>query len=125
MIAGYRHAATAFLAFAARGYRVAVRAPDGLGLMLAASITTWIAFQALVNMATVTNTLPITGVPLPFFSYGGTSVAATLAAVGVLLNIAGQSRRTSSSRRFDATADRFERNSSRKLASVSARRPRS
>ena len=95
-----------FVAFAVRGYRVAGRAADRLGLMLAASITTWIAFQALVNMATVTDTLPITGVPLPFFSYGGTSVAATLAAVGILLNIAGQSRRLSEQRRLDATADR-------------------
>jgi cell division protein FtsW len=113
----------AFVAFAARGYRVAIRAPDRLGLMLATAITTWIAFQALLNMATVTDTLPITGVPLPFFSYGGTSVAATLAAIGVLLNIAGQSRRQSNrgnergvpaksrvswgeDRRLDAAADR-------------------
>jgi cell division protein FtsW len=96
----------AFIAFAARGYRAAVQAPDRLGLMLAAAITTWIAFQALINMATVTDTLPITGVPLPFFSYGGTSVATTLAAVGVLINIAGQSRRPSKDRRLDAAADR-------------------
>jgi cell division protein FtsW len=98
-----------FVAFAVLGYRAAVRAPDRLGLMLGASITSWIAFQALINMATVTDTLPITGVPLPFFSYGGTSVAATLAAVGVLLNIAGQSRRAVRSRRLDATADRGRR----------------
>jgi cell division protein FtsW len=77
-----------FLFFAVRGYRAALRAPDRFGVGLAAAITTWISFEALLNMATVTNTLPITGVPLPFFSYGGTAVATTLAAVGVLLSIA-------------------------------------
>jgi cell division protein FtsW len=77
-----------FLFFGLRGYRAALRAPDRFGVGLAASITTWICFEALLNMATVTNTLPITGVPLPFFSYGGTAVATTLAAVGVLLSIA-------------------------------------
>src|SRR6185312_11171693 len=68
--------------------RASLRAPDRFGMALAASITTWITFEALLNMATVTNTLPVTGVPLPFFSYGGTAVATTLAAVGVLLAIA-------------------------------------
>ncbi len=77
-----------FLFFGWRGYRAAMRAPDTFGLTLATALTTWIAFEALLNMATVTNTIPITGVPLPFFSYGGTAVACTLAAVGLLLSIA-------------------------------------
>jgi cell division protein FtsW len=77
-----------FLFFAFRGYRAGLRAPDRFGVVLAVAITTWIAFEALLNMATVTNTLPIAGVPLPFFSYGGTALATTLAAVGVLLSIA-------------------------------------
>jgi len=82
-----------FAAFAVRGYRAAMRAPDRLGLALATAITTGITFQALVNMATVTDTLPITGVPLPLISYGGSSIAMTLAAIGVLLNIASQGTR--------------------------------
>jgi cell division protein FtsW len=77
-----------FLFFAVRGYLASLRAPDRFGVCLAAGITTWIAFEALMNMATVTNTLPIAGVPLPFFSYGGTAVATTLAAVGLLLSVA-------------------------------------
>jgi len=77
-----------FVFFGIRGYLTALRAPDRFGSCLAAGITTWITFEALLNMATVTNTLPVTGVPLPFFSYGGTAVATTLAAVGVLLAIA-------------------------------------
>ncbi|HEX9099051.1 MAG TPA: putative lipid II flippase FtsW [Candidatus Dormibacteraeota bacterium] len=77
-----------FLFFAVRGYLASLRAPDRFGVCLAAGITTWIAFEAFMNMATVTNTLPIAGVPLPFFSYGGTAVATTLAAVGLLLSVA-------------------------------------
>jgi cell division protein FtsW len=92
-----------FVLFAVRGYRAAMLAPDRYGLTIAAAITTWISFQALLNMATVTDTLPITGVPLPLISYGGTSVAATLAAIGVLLNVAGQTTRKPG--RLDAAAD--------------------
>jgi cell division protein FtsW len=97
-----------FLFFALRGYRAALRAPDRFGVGLAAAITTWISFEALLNMATVTNTLPITGVPLPFFSYGGTAVATTLAAVGVLLSIA-RSGTGSSLGRTDEAIDRWRR----------------
>jgi cell division protein FtsW len=97
-----------FLFFAIRGYRAALRAPDRFGVGLAASITTWISFEALLNMATVTNTLPITGVPLPFFSYGGTAVATTLAAVGVLLSVARHGT-GSALRRTDETIDRWRR----------------
>jgi cell division protein FtsW len=96
-----------FLCFAIRGYRAGLRAPDRFGVVLAVAITTWIAFEALLNMATVTNTLPIAGVPLPFFSYGGTALATTLAAVGVLLSIArrGTNAETGLKRRTNAPFD--------------------
>jgi len=70
-----------------RGYRVALRAPDSLGFLLATGITTWIVFQAFVNVAGTTNLLPLTGVPLPFISSGGSSMIACLTGIGVLLNI--------------------------------------
>jgi cell division protein FtsW len=100
-----------FLFFAWRGYRAALRAPDTFGVTLAVGITTWISFQALLNMATVTNTIPITGVPLPFFSYGGTALASTLAAVGVLLSIArhGSTGGSKPQRRTDAAFDSWRR----------------
>ena len=107
-LAGTTTVLSAFLFFAVRGYRAALRAPDRLGLVLAAAITTWVSFQALVNMATVTDTLPITGVPLPLISYGGSSVATSLAAIGVLLNIASQGAPQpllGTRRRADATVD--------------------
>lgn len=76
-----------FLAIAWRGYRVALRAPDGFSSLLATGITTWIIFQAMLNIGAVSGAIPFTGVPLPFISYGGSSLAITLAAVGLLLNI--------------------------------------
>ena len=101
-----------FLVFGLRGYRASLRAPDRFGMALAASISTWVTFEALLNMATVTNTLPITGVPLPFFSYGGTALATTLAAVGVLLSIArhGSGSALGNNRGSDEAFDRWRRN---------------
>ena len=79
-----------FCVLAYRGYRAALRAPDTFGLLLATGITTWLIFQAFVNMAAVTLTLPTTGIPLPFVSFGGSSLSVSLAAVGLLLNISAQ-----------------------------------
>jgi cell division protein FtsW len=93
-----------FCLFTWRGYRAGLRAPDRFGVMVAVGITTWIGVQALVNMGTVTDTVPATGVPLPFISYGGTSVAILLAAVGVLLNISAQGT-DQGLRRIDASLD--------------------
>jgi cell division protein FtsW len=95
-----------FLFFGWRGYRAAMRAQDTFGVALATGLTTWIVFEALLNMATVTNTIPITGVPLPFFSYGGTALASTLAAVGVLLSIARRGGTPPNSRSRYAAPDR-------------------
>ena len=79
-----------FLFLAFMGIRTAIRAPDRFGMLIASGITIWISLQALVNMGAVTSSLPITGVPLPLVSFGGTSVVVSLAAMGVLLNIAKQ-----------------------------------
>ena len=70
------------------GIRVAARAPDVFGRLLAAGIVGWFGLQTLVNLGAVTGLLPITGVPLPFLSYGGSSLVVSLAAVGILVNIA-------------------------------------
>jgi cell division protein FtsW len=69
------------------GIRIALRAPDAFGRLLAGGITAWLAIQALVNLGAVTGLLPITGVPLPFVSFGGSSLIVSLGAVGVLLSI--------------------------------------
>lgn len=76
-----------FAAVVYRGVRIAQRAPDRFGALLAMGIVCWIAYQTLLNIAGITRTLPLTGIPIPFLSYGGSSLAATLAAVGILLNV--------------------------------------
>lgn len=76
-----------FLFFAYRGARIAMRAPDSFGSLLAFGITTWLVLQAFINIAVITATFPLSGLPLPFFSYGGSSTVINLAAVGILLNI--------------------------------------
>jgi cell division protein FtsW len=70
------------------GVRIARSAPDRFGMLIASGITIWIATQALVNMGAVTAALPITGVPLPLVSFGGSSLVISLAAMGILTNIA-------------------------------------
>ena len=74
-----------------RGMRAAMRAPDRFGMLLGIGIVTGIVAQALFNMSVVLSMLPTKGIPLPFISYGGSSLVPTLFAVGVLLNISQQS----------------------------------
>jgi len=76
-----------FLFLAYKGTRVALNAPDDFGRLLAFGITTWIVVQAFINIAVVTVTIPNTGMPLPFFSYGGTSTLMIMTALGILLNV--------------------------------------
>lgn len=79
-----------FFVFAWRGFRVALRARDKFGCFLAAGITTMIVLQAFFNISVVLGLLPTKGIPLPFISYGGSSLFVMLASVGVLLNITQQ-----------------------------------
>ncbi|MEZ5244411.1 MAG: putative lipid II flippase FtsW [Acidimicrobiales bacterium] len=74
------------------GVVVALRAPDRFGMLLALGITMWIVSQAFLNIGSVTKLVPVVGVTLPFLSFGGTSLVVTMAAVGVLLNVARQGR---------------------------------
>lgn len=79
-----------FLIFIWRGVRVAMKAKDTYGKLLAMGITSIIAVQAIINIAVVTGSMPVTGVPMPFISYGGTSLVINLTAMGILLNISRQ-----------------------------------
>lgn len=76
-----------FLFLAFRGFRLARRTPDLYGSLLATGISTWLVLQAMVNIGANTGTIPYTGVPLPFISFGGSSLVVSMAAIGVLLNI--------------------------------------
>lgn len=76
-----------FLVLIWRGIKVAMNAPDSFGCLTAVGITALIAVQVVVNVAVVTSSMPVTGMPLPFFSCGGSSLTFLLAGVGILLNI--------------------------------------
>lgn len=73
-----------------RGLSIARRAPDQFGRLVAIGITFWLGFQAFLNIGALSGVLPLTGVPLPFMSYGGSALIVSLAAIGVLLNISRQ-----------------------------------
>lgn len=78
-----------------RGLDISRRAPDMFGRLLALGITSWIGYQALINIGAVVGVFPLTGMPLPFISLGGSSLVIILAACGVLLNISKQTVKTS------------------------------
>ena len=116
----------AFVAFAWAGFRVALTCRDPFGKRLAAGVTTLVCGQAVINLAAVLGVAPLTGIPLPFVSYGGSSLIVLLTAVGVLLNIAvnervvearvrdrsrrdGRARQTGSRRRGSSTRARSDR----------------
>ncbi len=93
-----------FLAFAYLGIRTSLGAPDTFGALLAAGITAWICIQAFINIAVVVGLVPVTGIPLPFVSAGGSSLIISFAAVGILLSV---SRETVEKGTWnDAPADR-------------------
>lgn len=74
-----------------RGYIIAQKAPDDFGRILAIGIVSWITIQAIINIGGIINLMPMTGVPLPFISYGGTSILSTMMALGILVNISKNS----------------------------------
>jgi len=88
---GFVGAAAVVVAFAVlivAGFRIAARAGDDFGRYLAAGLTTMVGLSALINLAVVTGLIPTTGIPLPFVSYGGTSLVVSAAAVGGLISVA-------------------------------------
>ena len=96
-----------FLAFGYLGIRTSLGAPDTFGALLAAGITSWICIQAFINIGVVVGLIPVTGIPLPFVSAGGSSLIISFAAVGILLSV---SRETVERGTWnDAPADRGRR----------------
>lgn len=83
----------AFLFLVMRGYQIASRAQDPFGKLLAIGITSWIAIQAFINLSAMVALIPLTGIPLPLVSYGGSSLFITLSGIGILLNIAKEGRK--------------------------------
>lgn len=75
-----------------RGFKIAERAEDELGRLLAGGLSSWLGIQAIVNLASMVSLIPLTGVPLPFISYGGSALMVNLIAAGILLNISKNAR---------------------------------
>ncbi len=87
-----------FAGFAVLGIRAALRAPDRFGMLLAAGVTVWVVGQAAINIGAVLGLLPVSGIPLPFVSFGGSALVFTMVAAGILGNVARQGRRVPSGR---------------------------
>ena len=108
-----------FAILAYRGFRIALLSPDDFGTILAAGITSWLIIEALINMAVVTATLPFTGLPLPFISYGGSALVSALAGVGILLSISRGVREGAT--KAHANSDLRGRNSGARVPKYSGR----
>ena len=93
-----------FLAFTYLGIRTSLRAPDTFGALVAGGVTAWIAIQAFINIGVVVGLIPVTGIPLPFISAGGSSLIISFAAIGVLLSVSRETVEKGSWN--DAPADR-------------------
>lgn len=87
-----------FVVIAYQGYRIAITAPDTFSGLLACGITTWLVGQAFINIMVVTALMPVTGIPLPFISAGGSALTINLAAVGILLSISRETTQQGSLR---------------------------
>ncbi len=79
-----------FVVFFLRGLKIAKNAPDIFGRLVAIGIVSWITLQAFINIAAISGLVPLTGIPLPFISYGGTSIIFLLTSIGILMNISKQ-----------------------------------
>ncbi len=82
----------AYLYIFYRGYKISLNAPDDFGRILAIGISSWFVIQAIINIGGIINIMPMTGVPLPLVSYGGSAILAALAALGILINISRQTK---------------------------------
>jgi len=105
-----------FIAY--RGYRIAMRAPNMYGQLLAFGAITSIVVQALINISAMTGVIPLTGIPLPFISYGGSSIVEVLAAVGIVLSVSRGSRKGLA---YSASLDRSRRDRRSRLSRAGGR----
>jgi cell division protein FtsW len=111
-----------YVALVWRGLRIAQNAPDMLGSLLASGLTFWIAAEAAINMLVIVGLMPFAGNALPFISAGGSNMIASLAAIGILMNVsrqAGEGNETEDWRSFGAVFDLRRRNRRRGVSRVS------
>jgi cell division protein FtsW len=112
-----------FGVFLWRGVRTALLAPDRFGMLLSLGIVTSIVAQALFNISVVLSMVPTKGIPLPFISYGGSSLVPTLAAVGILLNISQHASGSVDMGLMDSIKEKSKERRRRRVAAVSTTSP--
>jgi cell division protein FtsW len=110
-----------YVAFAIRGFQIARKAHDAFGSLLAAGITIWVVTQALLNIAVMTALIPSSGLPLPFISYGGTSLVVLMTGTGLLLSVHRVAVRNAPERRKNANYDRSGGNGRARLPRAGSR----
>lgn len=113
---------TLFFVFLWRGFRSSLLAPDRLSTLLASGITFWIGVEALINMSVLLGLLPFAGNALPFFSFGGSNLLATLAGVGLLLNVSRNSIEKAKNKQDVAAFNIGRGNRGRRVSRISRRR---
>ncbi|MYD39979.1 MAG: FtsW/RodA/SpoVE family cell cycle protein [Chloroflexi bacterium] len=95
-----------YICFAIRGFQLARRAKDDFGALLCVGFTSWVIIQALLNIAVMTGAIPSTGVPLPFISFGGSSLSVVMVGVGLMLSVQRvATRRAATSERSNELAN--------------------
>ncbi len=108
-----------YVVFLWRGLQIAKRAPDLLGKLLASGVSIWVASEAFINMGQMVNLVPFAGNALPLISYGGSNMVSTLAAVGILMNVARASAKepaAADGRAFGAVVDLRRRDRRRRVS---------
>jgi cell division protein FtsW len=90
-----------------RGLKATLASRDQFGTLLGVGIVSWISYQTLINIGGITRSIPLTGVPLPFLSYGGSALVAVMAGAGILLSLSRYGRGRSSVERPKARARRY------------------
>jgi cell division protein FtsW len=110
-----------FCALLYSGIRIAAKAPDAFGRLLAGGIVSWLGLQVVVNLGAVTGLLPVTGVPLPLMSFGGSSLVVSLAAIGILVNIGRTQSATAAKEGATANGKRSQRGGSSTRAEATKR----
>jgi cell division protein FtsW len=113
-----------FAFFAYRGFRIALAAPDAFGVVLASGITCSLVFQAIINVGVVTASLPFTGIPLPFISFGGSSLVISMASIGLLLAVSRRTMPDDSQEKEQREDDHLRRRNRRARVPGSGRRGR-
>jgi cell division protein FtsW len=110
-----------FAVLAYRGFKIAAQSSDVFGALLATGATSWLVLEAAFNIAAITGLMPITGIPLPFISYGRSALVSAMAAVGILLSVSRGTRKSKQTRQGSAVVDFGRRDRGTRISRTGSR----